>query len=443
MDHRQFMKWAFALSAAMLSQISFIGQERHTASQASGQASAAPPSPAAIIETIIENEGLEAARRKMEEMVSRAAKYPLSERDLIETGYRNLARNAFQETIAVFEFNVRSFPASDNVYDSLAETWIAAGDSSRADATLKAWFAKSPHDTSVARRVAEFRAHAARRQEEHGYLPGQSTGVKGEYFGQTPPGNTPRVFAPGIISQASTSEYACTLSPDGKEFYFTRAGTPQIIMVSRLETGGWTFPEPAPFSAGFSAHEPHISLDNKRIYWGWFRPIPAGEPNLQKMDYGIWASERRPGGWSAPSFVGQGMFVTSTENGEIYVTDHTELPNSYLARARMAGGRFAGLDRLKGGVEKLRSETNRNLAHPAIAPDGSYIVFDVSGGSHLFLCFRNAVGSWGDAIDLAQHGIDPIAGIASISPDGKYLFFGMRGDIYWVSTEFIEKLKRR
>ena len=34
-----------------------------------------------------------------------------------------------------------------------------------------------------------------------------------------------------------------------------------------------------------------------------------------------------------------------------------------------------------------------------------------------------------------------LAGIASISPDGKYLFFGRNGDIYWVRTKIIEELK--
>jgi hypothetical protein len=43
-------------------------------------------------------------------------------------------------------------------------------------------------------------------------------------------------------------------------------------------------------------------------------------------------------------------------------------------------------------------------------------------------------GARGEAIDLAQHGLNAKAGIASISPDGKYLFYGQDDDIYWVST---------
>ena len=42
-----------------------------------------------------------------------------------------------------------------------------------------------------------------------------------EYFGQTPPGNTPELFAPGIISLDDRNESMITFSPDGKECYFT------------------------------------------------------------------------------------------------------------------------------------------------------------------------------------------------------------------------------
>jgi hypothetical protein len=42
---------------------------------------------------------------------------------------------------------------------------------------------------------------------------------------------------------------------------------------------------------------------------------------------------------------------------------------------------------------------------------------------------------------LALQGIPAAASIATISPDGKYLFYTYRGDLYWVSTEIIAKLK--
>ena len=40
------------------------------------------------------------------------------------------------------------------------------------------------------------------------------------YFGQTPPGNTPKVFAPGIVSVSSTKENVISFSPDGTQIFF-------------------------------------------------------------------------------------------------------------------------------------------------------------------------------------------------------------------------------
>lgn len=256
--------------------------------------------------------------------------------------------------------------------------------------------------------------------------------LKGEYFGMKAPGNIPELFAPGIISREGSSEYACTFSPDVKEFYFTKGSTIQKIMVSRLESDGWTFPKAVNFSKGYSAHEPHITFDNQRIFWGWFRPLPEGE-KARMQNYGIYMSERIANGWSDAKYVGQGMFVSSSRDGRMYLTGNG------LVEITIVNGRFASDKPLK-GMDNIKTQFGGG-AHPCIAPDGSYIVFDVNGGSYLFVSFRKENGTWGDAIDLTNHGFDPKAGIASISPDGKYLFFSLKGDIYWVSTKLIEELR--
>jgi len=271
------------------------------------------------------------------------------------------------------------------------------------------------------------------------FEPGQATGRMGPYLGDTPPGVTPSVFASGIISRPETSEYAVSMSPDGREFYFTRRGNPQVIMVSRLGPHGWTFPEPVTFSAGFSAHEPHVTYDNRLVFWGWFRPTPGGETSRAR-GYGIYMAERTPTGWSEARYVGEGMAVSTTRDGRLFVTDYGA-GGGYLAEVTLVNGRFGTREHLRGGMDALRPTLTRNTAHPALAPDGSYIVFDIGGGSHLFVCFRNGDGTWGEAIDLARHGIPREGGIASVSPDGQYLFFDAGDDIYWVSTRLIEDLR--
>lgn len=271
----------------------------------------------------------------------------------------------------------------------------------------------------------------------------------GPYLGQPAPGDTPQVFAPGVVSLPGSGDYACTWSPDGREFYFTRtaresSGVRQFIMTSRLERGGWTVPLPVDFSAGPNAHEPHVTADGRRVYWGWFRPAPAGEP-ATPLPYGIYAADRGPRGWSEARYVGWGMFVSSTRAGDVYVTENVFRDGDvtgYLTKATLRDGRFVEQQRITGAVDVLRPRFQK-LAHPCVAPDGSYLVFDVEGGSHLFVTFLAPDGSWGPPVDLSEHGLDRGAGIASISPDGRYLFFGLDGDLHWMSTAPILALRPR
>jgi len=251
--------------------------------------------------------------------------------------------------------------------------------------------------------------------------------LSGPYLGQVPPDLTPRIFAPGFISLTYSVDYAASFAPDGSEFYFTRrTGNSQNLYESHLVDGIWSQPAPLPFSSGYNAHEPHVTLDNAALYFGWFRPVPEGESSA--MDYGIWAVDRMAGGWSEPRYVGQGMYVNSDLNGQLYIT-HQPTSSPAVALVTLSAGRLTDYERITPG------------AHPAIAPDGSYLVYDRQGSDHLWVQFRLPDGTWGPAQELNGEGFPQRAQIASISPDGLYLFFTDGNDLYWVSTEIITTLK--
>lgn len=114
------------------------------------------------------------------------------------------------------------------------------------------------------------------------------------YFAQKPPGINPELFAPGIISTEKYFEISCTLTPEGKEFYFTRRGEEfgdtNTILVSKLMNGKWTKPKVALFSGTHFDYEPHISPDGNRLYFGTNRPaLVEGEPG---RGGNIWYVER-------------------------------------------------------------------------------------------------------------------------------------------------------
>jgi Tol biopolymer transport system component len=260
--------------------------------------------------------------------------------------------------------------------------------------------------------------------------------LTGPYLGQEPPEMEPKIFAPGIVSDPDSLEFSGAFSTDGSEYYFYRiSGNSQSrLLFSKIIDGVWAEPKEPDFSSGYGAFEPYIGFDNERLYFAWTKPVPSGSSGLP----GYFFVERTQDGWSEPTFAGQGMFISSSRDGQFYITDMSSRNidgKTYLAKLTISDGVFTSYERLP-----IQAHWG-DQAHPCIAPDGSYILFDVESGYHLYISFKNADGTWGEAIDLTQHGFDLMAGGAYISPDGKYLFFALNRDIWWVDIRVVENLR--
>ena len=280
--------------------------------------------------------------------------------------------------------------------------------------------------------------------------------LKGPYFGQKPPGTTPQVFAPGIVS-TEAHEFSCSFTPDGMECYFTRRESLQsrtMIMVSKCVDGVWTPPAPAPFNeaagggpGGGMSFEAIVTPDGRRLYFSSDRPVPGQTASSGMPSLNIWYVDREGDRWSEPKSAGapfnpmKTMFISMTKMGTIYTADIS---------AGMADNRIA-VTRLKDGVyqplEVLGTPVNLGPInnYPYIAPDESYLIFNrrekPGGAGALLISFRGQDGTWGEPrkIDLG-----PLAaGQGIVSPDGKYLFFTagerLKGDIYWVEASILKK----
>jgi hypothetical protein len=259
--------------------------------------------------------------------------------------------------------------------------------------------------------------------------------LSGPYLGQAPPGMEPEIFAPGIVSDPDHSEYSGSFAPDGSEYYFYRFSptSESVLLFSKVVDGKWSVPEQLTVTAEHMAFEPYVTLDNQRLYFAWGYPVSPGQPQFP-----YFFVERTQDGWSEPEYAGQGMFLSSNQDGQLYTTDMSSRSvdgKTYLAKITVTDGVFTD-------YERLPIETPwGNPAHPCIALDGSYILFDVGSGNHLYVSFKEADGTWGEPIDLTKQGFDPMAGGAYISPDGKYLFFSLNKDIWWVDIKVIENLR--
>ena len=272
--------------------------------------------------------------------------------------------------------------------------------------------------------------------------------LQGPYLGQTPPGTTPRTFAPGFVSTPA-HEFGASFTPDGKAFYFTRRDpnrNANVIMMSTCIDDIWTEPKVAPFIDDWEAFEPRVTPDGRRLYFTSNKPLPLEGAVPMSM----WYVERRGKGWTSPENAGppfnpmKSMYVSMTLDGTIYTTDISGGPGTEgIAVARQTGGKYRKLERLGPPIN-----TGTTDMYPFVAPDESYLIFTSrrpptnTRGGGLWIAFKKPDGTWTNPrlIDLGME-----AGLPLVSPDGKYLFFtaGERGksDIYWVEAKFIELLK--
>lgn len=252
--------------------------------------------------------------------------------------------------------------------------------------------------------------------------------LKGPYLGQKPPGMTPEIFAPGIISSVNDREFSGTFSPDGKEYYFFRFADGAGMMVTKLVGDRWSAPQPAPFNSKYIDNEPHITPDGKHLFFCSNRPFPGSGD--QRVMTQVWVMEREGESWGTPKHLRMGMFATSSMEGRIYI-------GSTVYRLK---------DEKLVEVENLQYDPtvpmNERLTrqHTCISPDESFLVFDFE--ENLYISFRTKDGTWGRPIDLSQRlNLPEGEMLATLSPDNKYLFFYNRGDIYWVSAKIIQELK--
>ncbi|MCK5057207.1 MAG: ankyrin repeat domain-containing protein [Candidatus Aminicenantes bacterium] len=269
--------------------------------------------------------------------------------------------------------------------------------------------------------------------------------LKGDYLGQKKPGLTPEVFAPGIVS-TDGGEFAGTFSPDGKEFYFTRSGGEKrlqtnTIMVTKRVNGLWTEPEIAPFSGKYFDFEPFITPDGNKLYFGTMRALDG---SAKQGVLHQWFLEKTRTGWSEPKSLGSPfverfvMYPTVSKNKNIYFSG-----KEGIFMSRFKDGKYQEPEKLGEETVNFFSFT----AHPFIAPDESYLIFDAHPyGMYpdIFISFRKGDGSWtrarkiGNRVNTGESEMCPY-----VSPDGKYFFFSRTKNIYWMSASVIDDLKSK
>lgn len=304
--------------------------------------------------------------------------------------------------------------------------------------------------------------------------------LKGKYMGQEEPDSIPKMFAPNFVS-TDLKEYSCTWSKDGHEFYWTIEGNNHAVIVgSKMEGDVWTKPEIVSFSGKYSDMQPFISPDGLNMFYASTRPIVDGQ--VANRTHDIWFVSKTSTGWSSPLYLGTEvnnanikmveMFPTVANNGNLYYTWFYNRQVG-IARSKIEGGKYQKPENLMPKID-----TTLQSGHASIAPDESYMLFDAReqynfGGLDLYVTFNKGNDNWTKPINLGPRiNSDVNESCPVISPDGKFIFFTSyrykkmstiqepmnydeftslikepgkngNGDIYWVSTSVIEKLKKK
>lgn len=261
----------------------------------------------------------------------------------------------------------------------------------------------------------------------HSQFPG------GPYLGQPIPGNTPEIFAPGLLPEFISD---ITFSPDGKECFSSRwsLGFSSVLMSTKEEGGNWPGFDTAFFSIEMDQC-PHLTPDGNRLYFASYMPVPPS-PFYNRH---LWYTEKAGTGWSDPVMMDSPIkehFVvkaSAASNGNLYlaIADDNE-PGIYISR--IVDGNYLEPEKLSDSINYL----NRPL-NPHIAADEGYIVFDVGetpdplSQRDLAISYRKTDGTWSKAV-LFDSTINTPQDEYSrfVTRDNQFLFFGRNSESYWV-----------
>ncbi|WP_271767856.1 TolB-like translocation protein [Aquimarina algiphila] len=261
--------------------------------------------------------------------------------------------------------------------------------------------------------------------------------IERPYLGQKPPGLIPEPFAPGIVT-TSDWEVSGVFTPDIREFYFIRESKEtkkQELVVFQYQNNEWQESVVSP-----RVGTPFIAPDGMTMH--------LGRKYRERTDTGDWSELKK----LDPSFEEiQIMRLTVSSKGT-YVFDEIGMPNGdgVIRYSRLIDGK-----REKPKPFGKEINTGSMNAHPFIAPDESYLIWDGErdsgyGDSDIYISFKQQDGSWGAAINLGDKvNTEGWEAVACVTPDGKYLFFNRNMnpenydnvDIFWVDAQIIETLR--
>ena len=258
------------------------------------------------------------------------------------------------------------------------------------------------------------------------------------YFAEGFPGLEPELFAPDRLTAFALGG---SFSPDMTEFYCTwqdQLGMGSRIVGYQRTTEGWEAMTRLMQVSSSIALEPHVSPDGMLFFYT--APNYTGQWGGQVSEKsGDWwrRSKSLPVHINDPEWLP--MYFTSTLDGTLYFTQVSSTTDRIVRAPRNDDG--------YGPVEVLPDTINGtgHAAHPYIAPDESFLIFDSTMGSQtsgfdLHISFRTEDG-WTVPANIVEVNTTGQEICASMSPDGRVLLFTRDARIYWVDAAILDRYR--
>jgi Tol biopolymer transport system component len=245
--------------------------------------------------------------------------------------------------------------------------------------------------------------------------------------------DTPRVFAPGIVSDGFANR-DIAISPDGNDLFYTIQwyfGLYSVILHSQKINNRWTDPDTAWFSGRFNDLEPAFSPDGNKLFFTSNRPLNSSD---SAKDYDIWYLQKKGTHWEGPVNPGAPVntdkdefYPSLAKTGNLYFTRNNENAGDDIFISELKDGKYSLPQPLPETVNSKGDDFNA-----FIDPDEKFIIFssykrkDDLGRGDLYYALRKE-GSWQPAVHF-ENGINSPALDYSpfVSPDHKYFFFSSK-----------------
>lgn len=272
----------------------------------------------------------------------------------------------------------------------------------------------------------------------------------GPYLDQAPPGLTPEIFAPDIVSLDDRYEYSICFSPDGYECVFgvtnmTWGGCD--LFYTKMENNVWPAPTAAYFQTMANGWLPFIPHDGSKLFFvsGASNPPQANIGYCEK-DGAVWGDYTL---MDAP--INSNSYdwrPTMTTDGTLYFASNRPggTGDYDIYRSVPDNGQYLTIENVGPPINTVYTD-----ASPFISPDGDYFLFECwkpggYGKADIYISYLQPDETWTEPKNLGPViNTNKIDDCGIITTDGEYFFFCRRKawvtseqtDIFWVSSKVV------